>query len=175
MSHGKLSLEFQKSLSMQYSELIARVVNVLDKQGNYAKEAQSLCLSSKGIMIALGGLQIFEKEMKNARHAKQNQDRRKHIIVVHPLQALEDTMAVQWRRSCVVYTIRYNGHIFLPRMNFSPNTMSMREFFASYKDSMKGLLNLAREQHVNPPYTFHIVSRYPLVQCISLYAIELLC
>lgn len=143
------------------SELLARVAAVLDKQqegGTYTKEAQNLVLSSKAILIAMGKLQIFEKEMKT-RHGGRGAERRKTMIV-HPLQALEDTMGVPWKRRCVVYAILYHGNLFLPQMNFLSSISHMWEFFGVYKDGLKGKLNLAREKHENAPYTFHIVSRY---------------
>jgi hypothetical protein len=142
-------------------QVFAQVADILERNG-WVQEARALTLSSKQVMVEFGKFHFFQRD--KAIPGKKDRVMRKRSTA-HPLQALEDTMHSAWKRRCVASSILYEGHTFLPQMCIThTSTLEMSEFFAMYREDIKGKLNLAREAHPDAKYTFHIVYRFNVMQ-----------
>ena len=121
---------------------------ILERRG-HVQEAKKLVLVSKAAMIGAGKRAFVRAQASTG--------------PVHPLQALANTMDAPWRRLCVCFAIRHEGHAFLPPlMPPSSSVKTMKDFMALYREDIKGKLALAQEVHPEAPYTFHFVYRFTL-------------
>lgn len=140
-----------KTIGMQR---LANVAHILDRMG-LILEAERLSLSNKQVMVEVGKMYIFEKCKPH------EEDERRGKTIMHTLLALENARECRWKRSCIAHAILLQGRAFMqkPALLDHGCRFDMQQFFAMYRENIKGMLKLAREAQPNALYTFHIVYR----------------